>query len=171
MEINKLFVVNAHQSGRKMERMTEEMHRSTLKMEEMTESTKDLAEKTEKQTTSMHIVTLVTLVFLPGTFVAVRFGLPTFRKTTKFLTDTQTFFSSGSFQWDQNNADTTKLPYWKPEFFALFAKVCFPMTGIIFLVWLALYYGAYRRRHPAAMLEDEERLLFPEKIQPEAARI
>lgn len=169
MEINKLFVANAHQSGRKMQIMTEEMHRSTLKMEEMTESTKTLAEKTEKQTTSMHIVTLVTLVFLPGTFVAVRYGLPTLSKSTEFLTKIQTFFSSGSFQWDQNNADSTAMPYWKPEFFALFVKVCFPMTGIIFLIWLGLFYGARYRRRQRAAIRDEEQQWLPGKMGPEAA--
>lgn len=156
--MNKLFVANAHQSGKKMQLMTEEMHASTMKMEEMTESTKVLAEKTEKQTTSMHIVTLVTLVFLPGTFIAVRYGLSVFRKLTEFLTSGQTFFSSGSFQWDQNNADTTQMPYWKPEFFALFAEVCFPMTGIIMLIWFISFYYARRRRDGKAIRDEEQQL-------------
>lgn len=31
----------------------------------------DIAHRTKQETTSMHIITFVTMVFLPGTFVAV----------------------------------------------------------------------------------------------------
>jgi Mg2+ and Co2+ transporter CorA len=40
-------------------------------MEAMTESMHDLAVKTKQETVSMKIITLVTLFFLPGTFIAV----------------------------------------------------------------------------------------------------
>lgn len=168
MEINKLFVANAHQSSKKMEIMTEEMHQSTKRMEEMTACTKILAEKTEKQTTSMHIVTLVTLVFLPGTFVAVRYGLPSFRKYAEVLTASQTFFSSGAFQWDQNNPESSQMPYWKPGFFALFAEICFPMTGGIILLWYLSYEWARWRREreeqkSSSGLGDLERQQFADQ--------
>lgn len=38
----------------------------------MTVDMHTVAEKTQRETASMHIITLVTLVFLPGTFLAVR---------------------------------------------------------------------------------------------------
>lgn len=169
MEINKLFVANAYQSGQKMGLMTKEMHLSTIEMEDMTRSTKVLAEKTEKQTTSMHIITGVTLVFLPGTFVAVRYGLQIFcsRKFMEFLTNNQTFFSSGSFQWDQNNAKSGDMPYWKPEFFLLFAKVCFPMTGVIMLLWFGAYQWARWREWRRRTMGDEENQRLSEETVPE----
>lgn len=141
--------------------MTKDMHYSSIEMESMTKSMKAVAEKTEKQTTSIHIITLVTLVFLPGTFVAVRFGLPLLWTTLeRFLTNSQTFFSSGTYQWDQNDAAGSTMPYWKPEYFALFATICFPMTGGIFLLWLFLYCWANRGRNTQ---DDEEQQVLQEK--------
>ena len=40
-------------------------------MENMTRQMHKIAVKTEKETVSMRIITLVTLFFLPGTFVSV----------------------------------------------------------------------------------------------------
>jgi len=34
----------------------------------------DIAEKTEQDTVSMHVITIVTLIFLPGTFTAVSYN-------------------------------------------------------------------------------------------------
>jgi hypothetical protein len=128
MEINKLFAVNARDSALRMEEMTQDMHK--------------VAEKTARQTASMHIITLVTLVFLPGTFVAVRTGLPYLRKYVTALTGDQTFFGSGLFQWDDDNP--LEMPMWKPQFFALFAKICFPMMAGTILIWFAAYWWAKR---------------------------
>lgn len=44
-------------------------------MERLTDSMHEIAKKTKHETVSMKIVTLVTMFFLPGTFVAVRFPL------------------------------------------------------------------------------------------------
>lgn len=44
----------------------------TLSMHFMTEKMHDIAVKTGRQTVSMHAITVFTLVFLPGTFLAVR---------------------------------------------------------------------------------------------------
>jgi hypothetical protein len=71
IETSKLFAINAHQSAARMEEMTAEMHNSTINMESLTQSMHSIAEKTGNETASMHIITLVTLIFLPGTFVAV----------------------------------------------------------------------------------------------------
>ena len=40
-------------------------------MEHMTDEMKDIAHKTQTETISMKIITLVTLFFLPGTFISV----------------------------------------------------------------------------------------------------
>src|SRR5438034_312840 len=44
---------------------------SADRMEKITEEMRSIAKKTERETVSMRIVTLVTLIFLPGTFISV----------------------------------------------------------------------------------------------------
>jgi len=44
---------------------------STEKMEVMTKDMHIIAQKTKQETVSMRIITLVTLFFLPGTFISV----------------------------------------------------------------------------------------------------
>jgi hypothetical protein len=58
MESNKLFASKAQLSTENMEIMTQDMH--------------EIAKKTKQETVSMRIITLVTLFFLPGTFISVR---------------------------------------------------------------------------------------------------
>jgi Mg2+ and Co2+ transporter CorA len=57
MAASEYFADQAQRSSRMMESLTHEMH--------------DLAVQTKQETVSMRIITLVTLCFLPGTFVAV----------------------------------------------------------------------------------------------------
>lgn len=80
-------------------------------MEKWTQDMHIMADSTERQTVSMHIITIVALFFLPGTFVAVReYGLSTFtslpygstpelpcrRHKESFLTkEEQSFFDTG----------------------------------------------------------------------------
>lgn len=52
-------------SGDNMEKMTRDMQNLTKQMH-------DIARKTKQETVSMKIITLVTLFFLPGTFISVR---------------------------------------------------------------------------------------------------
>lgn len=49
----------------------EEARKSTNNMEDMTRQMNALAQKTKQETVSMRIITLVTLFFLPGTFISV----------------------------------------------------------------------------------------------------
>lgn len=104
--------------------MIKDMHQSSLEMEAMTKSVKKVADKTATQTSSMHLITLATFLFLPATFVAVRlFGLPSFSlpELTVYLVSEQTFLSSGAFKWDQNNPDGSSMPFWK---LGIFCPVC-----------------------------------------------
>lgn len=43
----------------------------TRSMEQLTREMHELAKKTKQETVSMRIITLVTLFFLPGTFISV----------------------------------------------------------------------------------------------------
>jgi len=56
-EASRYLAQKAQESAQKMEKLTFHMH--------------EIAVKTEKETVSMRIVTVVTLFFLPGTFVSV----------------------------------------------------------------------------------------------------
>ena len=51
--------------------LSERADQSASKMESMTQRMEDIAERTEKETISMRIITVVALFFLPGTFVSV----------------------------------------------------------------------------------------------------
>jgi hypothetical protein len=55
----------AQQSTKNMEQMSK-------RMELITEDMHEIAQKTQRETVSMRVITLVTLFFLPGTFIAVR---------------------------------------------------------------------------------------------------
>lgn len=57
MEANRLLAEKARLSADNVEAMTREMHA--------------IAHKTKLETVSMRIITLVTLFFLPGTFISV----------------------------------------------------------------------------------------------------
>ncbi|KAK4653593.1 hypothetical protein QC762_508290 [Podospora pseudocomata] len=146
LEQSKLFNATANISQQRMEEFTEQMHKSTLNMESVTESMHVIAQKTEKDTSSMHVITIVTLLFLPGTFVAVRLGLPTLiaHAFTTLLTYSQTFFGSGLFQWDEANPEMS-FPIWKGEFFKLFAKICFPLMGATITIWCFVSYLPFWR--------------------------
>ncbi len=57
MEASKLIAERGQLSADKMESITQDMH--------------ELARKTKQETVSVRIMTLVTLFFLPGTFISV----------------------------------------------------------------------------------------------------
>ncbi|KAK0724291.1 hypothetical protein B0H67DRAFT_550100 [Lasiosphaeris hirsuta] len=101
IEQNKLFALIAHQNAQQMADFTKDVHChtcSTGKMDEVTTSMHAVAEKTTKETPSMRIVTVVALIFLPGTFVAARLGLlPPASNPAALLTCSQTFFGTGLF--------------------------------------------------------------------------
>ena len=156
MEVSKLFQVNAHELAENAARMTQEMGQ--------------IAERTERETASMHIVTLVTLVFLPGTFVAVRYWLGG-EAVAWILTSLQTLFGSGLFQWNQNTPEQP-FPSWRQQYFNLFAKICFPMMACVILVWYLFYLwtkhkeqARKQRAQGAVDLEAQQLTEEPEKIQ------
>lgn len=106
-----------------------------------------IAEKTEQETVSMHVITIFTLIFLPGTFLAVRFAVPNLlSRLPNILIPWQTFFSSGVLHWDD---DGTLGSDWviRADALKLFLYICFPMMVIILAGWLAMYLMVQRKRH------------------------
>lgn len=98
METNKDLAQKAQMSAEKMEALTEQMN--------------DIAIKTERETVSMRIVTIVTLFFLPGTFVS-------------------TLMSTSVFQFNSG----TKLV--ESKALHLFLALCLPLMALTFVsAWM-----------------------------------
>ncbi|KAM0546046.1 hypothetical protein ACHAPJ_011060 [Fusarium lateritium] len=88
------------------------------------ESAQNIANKTKQETTSMHIITFVTLIFLPGTFIA-------------------SFFQSGILEWPELNPKEA----WKlnKQIFGLFFGISATITVVIILVWMAILFMLRRQ--------------------------
>jgi hypothetical protein len=52
--------------------LAEKAQLSAVHMEDMTKDMHEIARKTKQEAVSMRIITLVTLFFLPGTFISVK---------------------------------------------------------------------------------------------------
>lgn len=52
--------------------LAQKAQQSAENMEELTLSMHAIAEQTQKETVTMRTITIVTLLFLPGTFISVR---------------------------------------------------------------------------------------------------
>ncbi|KAI6764370.1 hypothetical protein HG530_008159 [Fusarium avenaceum] len=98
---------------------TESSHIQSEKMEK-------IAYKTEKETISMHVITCVTLAFLPGTFVAA-------------------FFQSGLIEINQAASGVQGAVTFHPGAFKLFACICFPLMFLTFVLWVFLFKYLARR--------------------------
>ncbi|OTA94293.1 hypothetical protein M434DRAFT_384027 [Hypoxylon sp. CO27-5] len=95
----------------------------------MTRKMHDIAVRTEQETLSMHVITIFTLIFLPGTFIA-------------------TLFSSGVFHWDDDGSLGSDWVIRKNAL-KLFFSVSLPMMAIILSAWSLLYLYMRRKRHQA----------------------
>jgi hypothetical protein len=124
VQVSHIFATSGHLQGQKMEK---------------------IAAKTEQETISMHIITFVTLMFLPGTFVAVRLGWPyLWRAGTENLdlTRAQTFFQSGLIGWDDKAGYSMNF---NRKGFDLFALICFPLMAVTMFCWW-LTWSCLRRK-------------------------
>ncbi|KAK0669224.1 hypothetical protein QBC41DRAFT_224283, partial [Cercophora samala] len=76
----------------------------------------------EKETVSMHVVTVVTMLFLPATFIS-------------------TFFQSGIIQLRETEGFEGQ---WMlhMEAFALYIQICIPLTAVTMFVWFLVNYRA-----------------------------
>ncbi len=131
MQISLLFAQSGYDSGKKME---------------------SIAHKTEQETTSMHVITTVTLLFLPGTFVAV--SHLAIWLMTKPLTVEQSFFQSGVIQLKVPNTiegDWMMLP--GPA--GLFFKISFGLMVVVFVIW-ALAFGCIKHKAKKRISHDTD---------------
>jgi len=110
IQTSKAFQLVAQTSSNEMMKWTHKMH--------------EIAIKTKQETLSMHVITIFTLLFLPGTFLA-------------------TFFSSGVLHWDDDgNLGSEYLV--RGEGVRLFLSICLPLSAVTMIGW-ALMYGIARR--------------------------
>ncbi|KAF5628941.1 serine threonine kinase [Fusarium sp. NRRL 52700] len=107
---------------------TESSHIQSEKMER-------IAHKTEQETISMHVVTFVTLAFLPGTFVAA-------------------FFQSGLVEVNKASDDVRGSVVFYTGAFKLFSVICLPLMFITFALWFMLYKILARRAQRREMEES-----------------
>jgi len=100
-----------------------------------------IAVKTEEETASMHIITMVTLVFLPGTFFTVRLLAPlaTGIITGHLTSLAQSFLQSGIFQWNEPVSEDEASWVFKKDVFGLFAAITFVSMFITFVVWFFMF--------------------------------
>ncbi|EHL03833.1 hypothetical protein M7I_0023 [Glarea lozoyensis 74030] len=89
-------------------------------METMTESMHQIAIKTKKETVSMRIITLVTLFFLPGTFISTIMSTDIVQYKISDNGKSQEIFQLGALQ--------------------LYLAITLPLMFITFASWYGVYY-------------------------------
>ncbi|KAL8893307.1 MAG: hypothetical protein Q9192_005397 [Flavoplaca navasiana] len=119
------------QNTRSNKLLASESHKSTRKMEKVTHEMSLIARETKTETVSMKIITLVTLFFLPGTFVA-------------------TLMSTDIIRWD-----TGKKEY-QPGALHVYLAICLPFMATTFIFWGAYQWLERRKeRHQQEKAEAE----------------
>ncbi|KAL8919648.1 MAG: hypothetical protein Q9208_006680 [Pyrenodesmia sp. 3 TL-2023] len=114
---------------------TQANKRSTHSMVTMTEDMNEIARKTKIETVSMKVITLVTLFFLPGTFISVgRIFLSTLMSTDVFEVD----YKGRS----QEN------PYAQLSPWQIYLALSLPLTAVTLLVWAMFHFWEMRREKP-----------------------
>jgi hypothetical protein len=123
MEASKIFAEKAQTSAENMEEMTRNMEK--------------LTEKTTKETVSMKIITLVTMFFLPGTFISVRFSSSFLQW---ILTVAQTLMSTDIVTFPNGAKDAT-ISSGNTSLGALklFFSLCVPLMAVTFGAWWGFY--------------------------------
>lgn len=109
---------------------------------EQASSMKEIAEATERKTYSMNTITVVTLFFLPPTFVAVSLALfhVRFPPQPRHLTAIQTFFQAGILQFQMPDS-VEGLAYLQVAGFFIFLGL-----SIFLIVAVFSYWGWSKRR-------------------------
>jgi hypothetical protein len=137
MEINKLFTLSGHG-------ISERMEDSAVRMEKVADSMLKIARATARDSASMSVITFVTLVLLPGTFLGVRMMTSSMKSSTDSLTSNQTFFSTPIIDTPGDGTQSWAMNW---TVFILFIKICAPVTVIVMLIW-TLYMAFVRRKGP-----------------------
>jgi membrane protein required for beta-lactamase induction len=121
----------------------------------------ELTVKTRNETVSIHAITILTLLFLPATFVAVRHGLLSelYYVILCVLTVSQTFFGSDIVDFKIESKPGSSSEGWKfnKKASELFGLICGPLTFVVLSIWgFALWYS--RRRQGTTRERADDRL-------------
>lgn len=115
-----------HRTAEANKDLAKRAQKSQENMEKMTNQMSDIAEKTQQETVSMRIITLVTLFFLPGTFIS-------------------TLMSTSIIQFDSNDSGDFQRLY-SSEALALFFEISVPLMAATFIAWYAIYLWVKHRQ-------------------------
>jgi len=113
--------------------MAEEAQASTKHMEAMTEEMNALTHKTKQETVSMRIITLVTLFFLPGTFISVSLTTPHYFQTI-LIKSIQTIMSTDIIQYSKTPSGASQEDF-SSQALRLYLSITLPMTAVVFVAW------------------------------------
>lgn len=145
LDISQFFVEQAHFSS-------ESMHR--------------IAVETRRETVSMHIITMMTLIFLPGTFIAVSYFVYFLKLVEKYLVscadNAQSFFQSGIFQWNDSR-DFAGDWLVRNDALVLFFEISVPVTALVLLIWYVAFWRARRGTQQSVPAFDQSALSELEK--------
>lgn len=126
----------------------------------MTEDMNDIARKTKIETVSMKVITLVTMFFLPGTFISVSHPVPndiltkqshipiTTRRQIEcsltFADVPQTLMSTDIFQTDYKGRWRPN-PYIQLNPIQIYLALSLPLTVVTLLFWAAFHFWEKRQ--------------------------
>lgn len=153
-----MFALSGHETSQRMED-------SARRMEDVTDSMYHMARQTARDSSSMHVITFFTLVFLPGTFLGVRLLLlpmimtalcptPPAAGFSTSLTCDQTFFSTPILSTSPDAADPQSWGI-NRGLLALFFKICIPMMFVTVIIWYLYLNKRWFRRVPDRYGRDD----------------
>ena len=116
-------------------RLAAAAQKSAEKMESMTKKMHTIAVQTQKETVSMKVITVVTLFFLPGTFISVGASLPASHIYQQADLTTKTLMSTDIIRFQTGASDEPKRVY-SSQALELFLEISLPLMAVTFLVWL-----------------------------------
>lgn len=129
---------------RSSEKFAEKAHESSKIMEGLTNNMNTIAQKTKQETVSMRIITLVTLFFLPGTFIGVMLlCLCSFSSADPLL---QTFMSTDIVKFETNNEK-----HFQSNGLWLYLEICLPLMMVTFIAWFGVYKWANKEKRDSNM--------------------
>ncbi len=138
-ESSRIYAMKAFVSAEKVEAMTEAMH--------------EIAHKTERETVHMRIITVITLLFLPGTFISVSLPQISSRKTSD---DYETLMSTPIVTFDKPGQNITPQNI-RVGALKLYLYVTVPLVLITFTVWWLYSKKEARREEKVRAKAEEER--------------
>jgi len=145
------------------------METMTSNMEQLTREMNELAQKTTQETVSMRIITLVTLFFLPGTFISVGSCLILIAKKSTFwhtfcyrlLIVCQTIMSTDIVRFESSSGGPGPEVF-EADALKLYAYISIPMMVLTFAAWYLIYkwetWKAEKKKRKALEKEASEKV-------------